>query len=421
MKMEFNIHNACNLECIMCHGLASSAIRTRREGLSPLPNPYDDAFVDQLEPFMPQLVETDFIGGEPFLMPLYPKIWERIGQINPDTKVGILTNATVLDDRVKRILESINCWIHLSIDSIYKDTYETIRRGARYEAVMANADYFQDLMAARGNVMYWRLCPMRLNWHELPQTLLHCSEKGIRLTYNQLDSPIGLSLTTLPAAELAHVVDSLETQQPRLPQTGIARENLRDYAELIARLRGFLQPENRLAGLRCRLDIGRAVVGQYSRSREEEARERVVELVEDQASESIKNYLITRLNVDLTAETDYDVALEFSDRLREAGHVLSVLRNEMGTGPFLLTYLKELLRTYSGVWGVEKVHDRRVFGRIDELIASVEARSPAERRDICDRVIQLPLPIVYDAIGLSDSVEAMQQWLEDVARPACDA
>jgi len=36
-QMEFSISNVCNLECIMCRGQWSSAIRSRREKLPPLP------------------------------------------------------------------------------------------------------------------------------------------------------------------------------------------------------------------------------------------------------------------------------------------------------------------------------------------------------------------------------------------------
>ncbi len=70
LRLEFNIHNSCNLQCVMCHSLASSAIRTRREGLAPIDNPYDEKFADQLEPYLPYVVESDFMGGEPFLIPL---------------------------------------------------------------------------------------------------------------------------------------------------------------------------------------------------------------------------------------------------------------------------------------------------------------------------------------------------------------
>ncbi|PYQ27558.1 MAG: hypothetical protein DMF56_19445 [Acidobacteria bacterium] len=394
MKLEFNIHNACNLQCVMCHGLASSAIRTRREALGAMPNPYDDElFVDQLAPYLPYVVETDFMGGEPFLIPLYQRIWARIGEVNPKTRVCILTNATILDDRIKKILESINCWIHVSIDSFRKETYETIRRGASFDEVMANAKYFHALMRQRGLPILWRLCPMRLNWHELPDTLQYCTDHEIALFYNQLDSPIGLSLTTLPAAELAHVADTLEKQEPRLPATPIGLENLRNYRELVARLRGFLQPENRIAGLRSRLDTARAVVSHYSS-------------VEDRLSQAVKNYLITRLNVE---DADGELPVEFAERVDQVRLILAGLRHEVSSSHFLSTYLKELIRTYSGVWGVVGTHDTDVFRRIDELVASVTANG-----DDWDRVMRQPPKGVYEAIGLTLSVDGMRRWLADL-------
>lgn len=407
MRLEFNIHNACNLQCIMCHGLASSSIRTRREGLAPMGNPYDDSFVDQLEPYLPYVVETDFMGGEPFLIPLYHRIWRLIGQVNPATRVCILTNATILDERIREMLESINCWIHVSIDSFRKDTYETIRRGASYDEVMANARYFQDLMAERGLPVIWRLCPMRLNWQELPDTLQYCTENGIVLFYNQLDSPIGLSLTTLPVDELARVVETLEAREPRLPPVPLAIENLANYRELVARLRGFLQPGNRLAGLRSRLETSRAVVSQYSRGREAETRNQVVAPMDDKLSQAVKNYLITRLNVSGAGATDGELPVEFSECVDDAERILVSLRDEVSSSYFLATYLKELVRTYSGVWGVAGVHENEVFGRVDELVASLEERD-------WDRLIRLPPKTVYEAIGLAASVDGMRGWFADL-------
>ncbi|MFL6247110.1 MAG: radical SAM protein [Thermoanaerobaculia bacterium] len=403
MKLEFNIHNACNLQCIMCHGLASSSIRTRREGLAALGNPYDESFVDQLEPYLPYVVETDFMGGEPFLIPLYHLLWRRIGEVNPKTRVCILTNATILDDRIRKMLESINCWIHVSIDSFRKDTYETIRRGASYDEVMANAGYFRDLMAGRGLPVIWRLCPMRLNWHELPDTLQYCTENGIVLFYNQLDSPIGLSLTTLPVDELALVVETLEAREPRLPPVPVAAENLANYRELVARLRGFLHPENRLAGLRSRLETSRAVVSRYSRGREAETRNRAVAPLDDALTQAVKNYLITRLNVHDANATDGDLPVEFSEYADDAGRILVTLRDEVGSSHFLATYLKELVRTYSGVWGVATVHENEVFGRVDELIAGLEQRD-------WDHLMRLPPKTIYEAIGLATSVDEMRRW-----------
>jgi MoaA/NifB/PqqE/SkfB family radical SAM enzyme len=194
LKLEFNIHNNCNLQCIMCHGLASSSIRINREGLPAMPNPYDEAFVEQLKKYLPYVVEADFMGGEPFMIGTYQSIWKAISEVNPKILSCILTNATILNESIKSLLESFNCWIHVSIDSYKKSTYETIRRGASYEEVMKHSDYFNELMQSKGLNLIWRYCPMRLNWHEIPETVHYCTEREIKLFFNQLDSPIALSL-----------------------------------------------------------------------------------------------------------------------------------------------------------------------------------------------------------------------------------
>ena len=74
-KLEFELDNTCNLECTMCFGEFSSSIRKNRENKPPLLSAYNDAFVDQLEEFIPNLHSTRFFGGEPFLIDIYYNIW----------------------------------------------------------------------------------------------------------------------------------------------------------------------------------------------------------------------------------------------------------------------------------------------------------------------------------------------------------
>lgn len=64
--IELELSNQCNLECIMCSGLLSSGIRKNRDNLPPLPQIYDQTFVEQLKEFIPHLEELRFNGGEPF-------------------------------------------------------------------------------------------------------------------------------------------------------------------------------------------------------------------------------------------------------------------------------------------------------------------------------------------------------------------
>jgi MoaA/NifB/PqqE/SkfB family radical SAM enzyme len=65
-QMEFSISNTCNLQCVMCNGMASSSIRAHREKLPPFADPYSDAFFEELRTYLPYLDRARFLGGEPF-------------------------------------------------------------------------------------------------------------------------------------------------------------------------------------------------------------------------------------------------------------------------------------------------------------------------------------------------------------------
>lgn len=148
-SMEFELSNRCNLECIMCNEENSSAIAIKKTGQQPKLLPYDDNFIEQLRPFIPYLRSTKFMGGEPLLIPIYYKIWELIIEINPSCEIVIQTNGTVLNDKIKDLLEKGNFSISISIDSIVKETYESIRVNADYNKVMSNLEYFIDLENAK--------------------------------------------------------------------------------------------------------------------------------------------------------------------------------------------------------------------------------------------------------------------------------
>lgn len=403
MKLEFNIHNSCNLECIMCHGLASSSIARKREAMPGMPNPYDDAFVDQLEQFLPHVVEADFMGGEPFLVSAYRQIWERIAKLNPKTKVLILTNGTTLDDEMKGVLERLNCSIHMSIDSDVRETYESIRKGASFDEVMANGDYFRELMKHTGHPLAWRYCPMRINWRELPQTVRNCNEKGIELHFNQLDSPINFSLATLPYAELEEVVRFLDDNGPKNLTTFTERLNYINWVEMVARFRGFLEPANRLNGVTARLDTAAAVVSQYSETRAGTLNKRLT-VVDSEAmlTEAAKSFLITRLNVDQAVANEPDIPATILERLTQRKEALEALVQTVPASRFTRIFLFELVRTFSGVWGVYEVHDSGTFDRIGEF-ASWVGEQPAASSLVLE-LCATPPKELYRLFGLSTSL-----------------
>ncbi len=208
--MEFELSNECNLECIMCNGSFSSSIRKNREKLPPIISPYNDQFVDELEEFIPHLTDAKFLGGEPFMIDIYLKIWERILKINPKIRMHITTNGTFLNNRIKDLLEGLHAGIILSIDSVEKETYKKIRVNGNYEKVMENLVYFMDYTKRKKTFISMAACPMTNNWRELPQMLEFCLERDIALYFNVVFTPFDLTLRELSVVGLEEIIAFLE-------------------------------------------------------------------------------------------------------------------------------------------------------------------------------------------------------------------
>lgn len=409
MRLEFNIHNACNLQCVMCHGLASSSIRSHREGLPSLANPYDERFVDQIEPFLPYVVEADFMGGEPFMIPVYRMLWERIAVANPRMRVCILTNATILDDSIKELLERINCWMHVSIDSVVKETYESIRRGASFDTVMENCRYYRDLMRERGQSSMWRYCPMRVNWREIPEAVRFCNEQGILLMFNQVDSPLSLSLHTLSPPELRTVVSYLSEHAPPEGKSEAEVHNRETYLELVHRLTGFLDGRTRLNGLRSRIATSEAVIGRYTKSKKKKVAKGVTVPVGDGTAgilvEASRQYVTTRLNVDQARRTEPSLPEELQRTVPDRRAELMELLADTDEQTFVRVFLSELVRTHASVWGVRQVHPIRTFETIAELAAALAERP--DRGHLLEELLDAPPRELYDLLSSSTAEETL--------------
>jgi len=211
--MEFELSNICNLECTMCNGHFSSLIRKNREQLPEQINKYDEAFVEQLISFLPHLKDAKFLGGEPFLIPIYYKIWDKIAEHNPNIKVHITTNGTVYNNRVKGVLEKLRCGIIMSIDSIERDTYESIRINADYDRVMDNIKRFQDYAKSTGSWCSFAVCPMTINWKEMPDLIRHCNNNKTFVYFNTVFYPEELSLQSFPSLQLRGIIAYYEKQK----------------------------------------------------------------------------------------------------------------------------------------------------------------------------------------------------------------
>ena len=230
--MEFEISNVCNLECTMCNGFFSSSIRRHRERLPALKSPYDMAFVEQLEPFIPHLSQAKFLGGEPFLIRTYYRIWDMLIRLNPGVQVSITTNGTTLNQRVTDILEKLQAHIVVSVDSLEKENYERIRVNADFDTVMQNVRYYREYARRRNTGVTFAVCPMQQNWRELPTFLTQCNEFGINLFFNTVTWPEEVALQFLSRDELSAVIQHLKSVK-LTDKSDVQRGNNANYCDLI--------------------------------------------------------------------------------------------------------------------------------------------------------------------------------------------
>jgi MoaA/NifB/PqqE/SkfB family radical SAM enzyme len=200
--MEFELSNLCNYECVMCNGFFSSSIRQNQEKIEAKKNPYDEAFVEQIRPFVPHVKVMKFLGGEPFLNPLYYKIWELIIEVNPAIRCSITTNGSILNSKVKTLLSRLKPGITVSCESLNPKRYESIRVNGDFKNFRKNLDFFMklDFMTQKG--LSFAVCPMRQNWMDLPDLLKFADENRMCIEFNTVVWPPQFSIKTLPKDEI---------------------------------------------------------------------------------------------------------------------------------------------------------------------------------------------------------------------------
>lgn len=215
-QMEFSISNACNLECIMCRGFWSSSIRSRREKLPPLPRHYGDSFFESLWKYLPHLRQLKFLGGEPFLINEYYKLWDKLINEKLMIPCHVTTNGTQYNHKVERVLSELPFSFSVSMDGATKETVESIRVNAKYEEVIENSKRFRDYAKEKNTSFSLTFCLMRQNWHEFGQYCLLADSWDVAVGINTVINPPEFGIYTLPLEDLRKILDSLEKEAPEL-------------------------------------------------------------------------------------------------------------------------------------------------------------------------------------------------------------
>ena len=219
--IELELSNQCNLACIMCNGNLSSAIR-KNEGLPPLPQIFNDTFIEQMREFIPHLDELRVNGGEPFAQKILLDLLDVVAEIKPDLKVNIATNGTVYNKRVQGILDKCNIHLNISIDSLIKERYEKIRLNGKFEVLMKNFDIFKAYCLNNNRKISIMVNPMNNNWDEMVEFVKFTDVHNCNLWYNTILYPKHLSIKHLPGHEIAKIIDTLKLELPYV-------KNMRNY------------------------------------------------------------------------------------------------------------------------------------------------------------------------------------------------
>jgi radical SAM protein with 4Fe4S-binding SPASM domain len=207
---EFELSNECNLECQMCHGEVSSSIRKNRDKLPPLPMHYDDAFVQQLEKYIPTLKEAKFYGGEPFLIPIYYKIWDKIKEINPQLELFVITNGSHWNAKIEKLVNDLNFDVAVSIDAYDKEKVERIRKNVVFEKLIDNINRFSEICTRKGKHLSLSFTVQKDNWEQLPLIINLCNKVNAYIYVSYLERPLQFVLTTLPKQELVNIRKYME-------------------------------------------------------------------------------------------------------------------------------------------------------------------------------------------------------------------
>ena len=239
-QLELSMSNACNLQCVMCNGEWSSAIRLHREHLPPLPTVYDDAFFEGLEEFLPHLRVVKFLGGEPFLGAESLRVMEMLAAHGNDVTVHITTNGTQWSRRIERILEAMPAHLVVSLDGVDRRTYESIRVGSSFDAVVENVDRLLAHTRRRGTSFSLSHCLMTVNWDRFDEFLHFAEERGSNVWVNTVTDPHHLSLYHLPPSELGPIVEELE-RRDRAVRRGLTGRRQVVWNEQLVRLRAHLE------------------------------------------------------------------------------------------------------------------------------------------------------------------------------------
>ena len=160
-KFHLNLGNLCNLKCLMCGPKLSSQLLAEVNTNQQLKGiygkehydqetynwPKQNNFVEWCEKYLPNAININFTGGEPFINPWISKVLKKIpNEQKSKCILHFTTNLTVFDeDLFKNIFPKFKeVWLSVSVEGTDK-TFEYIRYGHSWQKLLKNLNLIQDM------------------------------------------------------------------------------------------------------------------------------------------------------------------------------------------------------------------------------------------------------------------------------------
>ncbi|MGM0650419.1 MAG: radical SAM protein, partial [Bacteroidota bacterium] len=176
---------------------------------------------------------AEFTGGDPFLIPIYYDIWTLINNMNPKCQVLITTNANTMSNRIETMLQTYNnLHFNISIDSLNKEHYEQIRRGANFDDVIRNTKRFISYCHQHNTSCNLLVCPLTINSHDFQGLIEFANKHNICVYFHTVVKPRELSLRHQSAQYLSELIEYMKRYTPPQKTTN-QLTNAANYASLI--------------------------------------------------------------------------------------------------------------------------------------------------------------------------------------------
>ena len=202
--IELELSYKCNLRCLMCRLNEDNLFVNPAKTVNKKFN-----ILKQITPYLEKVKLMRFYGGEPFFIDEYYSIWDTVINNNPDCRFIVQTNSTIFNNRIKDLILKGRFNFSISIDSLNKYTYESIRKGADFDKTMINLHKFHSISKKNKETITISVCPMRINWKEMPQLVEFCNKNKIFIFFNSVFSPWKMALWNLSKTELAEIYNIL--------------------------------------------------------------------------------------------------------------------------------------------------------------------------------------------------------------------